>query len=253
MNTATHPALTPGRQDLHALNRAVAWSVTLHVVAVAFFIVAPRDWFSERPKPTITITLGGTPGPSSTGMTSIGGRTVEQPAPPPKRPEPVRPTPKPPPGPVVVTAPIQTRPSTTAKRADAAARPPTTGPQVTQGNTPVDTGARGQGTGLTFGGGGTGGEMRIMEFCCPEYVQLLTSWIDQTWQKNQPEHGTTELRFTITRAGVISDIQIVESSGSSVLDRVSRAAIRDLPALPLPPKYPNATLTVRIRFPYEGS
>jgi TonB family protein len=124
---------------------------------------------------------------------------------------------------------------------------------VAQGNTPVETGARGQGAGLTFGGGGTGGEMRIMEFCCPEYVQLLTSWIDRTWRKDQPERGTTEMRFTIGRDGLIGGIEIVEPSGSSVLDRVSRAAIVDLPPLPLPPKYPNSTLTVRIRFPYSGS
>jgi TonB family protein len=72
------------------------------------------------------------------------------------------------------------------------------------------------------------------------------------WRKSQPEKGTTEIRFTILKDGKIANIEVAVSSGSSVLDRISRAAIIDLRMPPLPPPYPADKLTVRIRFPYEG-
>jgi outer membrane biosynthesis protein TonB len=95
-------------------------------------------------------------------------------------------------------------------------RPPTTGAQRVQGNTPADTGATGQGQGLTFGGGGTGGETVLADFCCPEYLQLLTSQIDQNWEKAQPQRGTTVVRFSILRNGTIADLKVVKPSGSSL-------------------------------------
>ena len=51
---------------------------------------------------------------------------------------------------------------------DAAARTPSTG-QPQEGSTRVDTGARGQGFGLTSGGGGgTTAQVDFANFCCPE-------------------------------------------------------------------------------------
>ena len=95
------------------MNRAMTWSIGIHVGVVLFFLLVPRDWISTPPKRTMTISLGGTPGPRSTGTTSIGGRTVEQVTPPPKRPEVVKPTPKNEPDPVAVKPP----PPQTAKPA----------------------------------------------------------------------------------------------------------------------------------------
>lgn len=230
----------------------LGWSIAVHVGIVLALVFLPRDWIAAPPKQPLTITLGGTPGPRSTGTTSIGGRTVEQAAPPPRRAEPVRPTPPAPPAIVPKPTPPATKPSETRKPEPVPARPPTTGQQVTQGNTPVDTGARGQGAGLTFGGGGTGGETDLSSFCCPEYLQLLIGKVYETWRKDQPERGTAEVRFTIDRGGRVSSVEVARSSGSSILDRISRAAITDLPPLPLPPAYTGSVLTIRMVFPYEG-
>jgi periplasmic protein TonB len=256
MHTAANPAFRPASNDLRAMNRAMAWSVAVHVGAVLAILIVPREWIASPPRPVMTISLGGTSGPRSTGTTSLGGRTVEQAVPQPRRPEPIRPTPRNDPDPVAVKPPPQVaRPAPApapAKPVAPAVRPPTTGPEVTQGNTRVDTGARGQGAGLTFGGGGTGGETNLADFCCPEYLAFMTSAIDRNWQKTQPERGTTKIRFTIQRNGAITDLQIVQPSGSSMLDRAAQRALVDTRLPPLPPAYPADKLTVNLTFPYEG-
>jgi periplasmic protein TonB len=235
------------------MNRTMTWSIGIHVAVVLFFVLVPRDWISTPPKRTMTISLGGTPGPRSTGTTSIGGRTVEQVTPPPKRPEVVKPTPKNEPDPVAVKPPPQTaKPARGAKPEVAPTRPLNTGPQVTRGNTPVDTGARGQGTGLTFGGGGTGGETNLENFCCKEYLQRLTAEIDSHWEKNQTVKGTTVVRFTILKSGQIVDVEVTQRSGSGLLDRASQRALSDSRLPPLPAAYPSDRLTVNLTFPYEG-
>jgi protein TonB len=182
---------------------------------------------------------------------------VETVTPPPRRPEPIRPTPPVKPDPVVVKPPPSVKPPpkaapTTKPVKPEPARPQTTGPQLTQGNTPVDTGARGQGQGLTFGGGGTGGETSLADFCCPEYIALLTQQIDANWQKAQPQRGTTVIRFSILRDGSITDLKVIKPSGSALLDRASQRALvaSKLPALPS--QYKAERLTVNLTFPYEG-
>ena len=260
MSRTANPAYLPSPQDMRAMSRALRWSIGIHIAVVVGFVVIPRDWISEPPRRVMTISLGGTPGPRSTGTTSIGGRTIEEVSPPPRRPEPVRPTPpvKPAPAPVAKTPPPKPAPpptptpKPTTKPVQPTTRPPTTGPQVVRGNTPVDTGARGQGQGLTFGGGGTGGETQLASFCCPEYLALLTQRIDQNWQKAQPQRGTTVIRFSILRDGSIADIEVVEPSGSSVLDRASRRALEAAQLPPLPRQYTAEKLTVNLTFPYEG-
>lgn len=204
----------------------------------------------------MTISLGGTAGPSSTGTTSIGGRTVEQVAPPPRRPEPIKPVTKEDPAPIPAKPqpPRQAQPKPVTQPPVAAARPPVTGPQVVEGSSRADTGARGMGSGLTFGGGGTGGETDLRNFCCPEFAKHLLSTVDGNWQRNQPERGLTVLRFTIRRNGTLEGPPVVEtSSGNSLLDRLARNAVIDSKFLPLPPEYSNDTLTVHLRFPYSGS
>ena len=243
---------------MRALNRALAWSVAVHVGAVLLFLVVPRDWFSDPPRRVMTISLGGTAGPRSTGTTSIGGRTVESVTPPPRRPEPIPPTAPLKPDPVAAKPPPPVKPppkpAATAKPAkpEPAVRPPTTGPQLTQGNTPVDTGARGQGQGLTFGGGGTGGETNLADFCCPEYIALLTQQIDANWQKAQPQRGTTVIRFSILRDGSIADLTVIKPSGSPLLDRASQRALLAAKLPALPSQYKAERLTVNLTFPYDG-
>jgi protein TonB len=256
VNTTVHPTLQPSPQDVRAMNRVLAWSVGVHVAFVLALVVIPRHWIADPPRRVMTISLGGTAGPRSTGTTSIGGRTVEQVAPPPRRPEPVRPAPPTEPAPAPpVTTPPPAKPVPAAspqKPVAPAVRPPTTGTQLAQGNTAVDTGARGQGQGLTFGGSGTGGETNLADFCCPEYIQLLTQRIDENWQKAQSQRGTTKIRFSILRDGTITDLEVVQPSGSSLLDRASQRALATARLPALPPQYTSDRLTVNLTFPYEG-
>jgi TonB family protein len=248
----------PGPDDTRKANRAIAWSIGIHFVLVAALFLVPRDWLSKaQPRTVMTISLGGSPGERTSGRTSIGGRTIEQVAPPPRRPEPVAPTPPrqeaPPPPARTPPRTESPRPAQTPRATTPATRSPTTGAQVTQGNTQVDTGARGQGAGLTQGGGGVGGETDVANFCCPEYITRLVQMVEERWQKNQPERGTTVLRFTIQRDGTIdrANMQVLQPSGHSILDRVSRNAVLEVPRFPtLPAQYPNETLTIRLTFPY---
>jgi TonB family protein len=257
MSATTSLSFGPRPADVRGSNRAITWSVAVHLGALVAVMLMPREWFAKKPAPPVmTISLGGTPGPKSTGTTSMGGRTVEQVAPPPRRPAPVPPVPKAAPAPVPM--PVKSPPRAATPRPAAVSKPPPmppvrapiVGAQVTTGNTAVDTGARGQGAGLTFGGGGMGGETDLQGFCCPEYLQQLLGTIDAAWNKNQPEHGTAILKFTIQRSGAITDITIEQGSGYGVLDRAARAALLDARLPRLPAAYVSPTLTVHLKFPY---
>lgn len=258
MSAQAYPSSLIPSADSRRANRAISWSVALHVVAVATAFLLPREWFAKKPPPAVmTISLGGvTAGPKSTGTESMGGRAVEQVAPPPKRPEPV-PDPKAPPAPAMPTrTPPRTAATEPAKVPKPPPMPPTrapvTGQRITAGNTPVDTGARGQGAGLSFGGQpGTGGDTDLKDFCCPDYLTQLVTTIDGAWsQKNQQESGKTVLKFTIHRDGSIRDVIVEKSSGFGVLDRASRGALEDARLLPLPADYKKDTLTIHLTFPY---
>lgn len=276
MAAVTTSAFDPTPAEARRQNRAITWSVAIHVTLVAVALLTPRSWWldNQEPKTVMTINLGGSPGPSTTGRTSMGGRTVEQQAPPPPRPETVRPTPPtptpptsaaqtrtpprtPPSPPRTTAAPArQTPPQSTAKPQPAApetaSRAPVTGRQVQQGSTRTATPATGQGVGLATGGGVSGGETDLSDFCCPDYVTAMLRLIEGRWNKNQPERGETQIRFTIARDGSIDprSVQVVKPSGYSTLDRASRAALYDLSLPSLPAQYPNQTLTVRLSFPY---
>jgi TonB family protein len=257
MTHAASSRLGPVQDDARRLNRALTWSFAVHLGIVGLLIVVPRDWLSHHKPPAhvMTISLGGTPGPRTTGQTSIGGHTVEQVAPPPPRPVVPRPVP-PPAAPVPLPPkpapppPRATKPAARATpRPAPAPPPPVTGRQVFKGNTPVDTGVLQNGAGLSFGGG-TGGETNLANFCCPDYLAQVASTIASHWQRQQDERGLTIIRFTIQKDGTIADITIEQSSGSGLLDRASRSALIDSRLPPLPPGYAFDALTVHLRFPY---
>ena len=137
----------------------------------------------------MTITLGGAgDGPQSGGLTAIGGRPVQTTEPAPVR-EAVRPpaaavpemvvpkgereagesrTSRSPPEPRQ-SAPIRARQDANARRGGA------------PGNAVADTGARGQGFGLSTGGGaGSGSTLDVADFCCPDYLVLMVDKIRAT-------------------------------------------------------------------------
>jgi outer membrane biosynthesis protein TonB len=134
---------------------------------------------------------------------------------------------------------------------EATARTPATGdPQ--EGSTRVNTGARGQGFGLTSGGGGgTGVTVDTANFCCPEYLSQMVTLIQRNWQSNQGVAGKIVMKFTITRTGTIESVQVEQPSGFLAHELAAQRALllTRLPELPL--QYPNPSLGVHMIFEYQ--
>jgi TonB family protein len=258
MREAVDDVLAMRAADQAGLQRAMRWSFGVHIVVLVLLFALPRDWLTKdrTPQNLIFIEVGGSPGPRSTGQTAIGGRTVEEVAPPERRPEPVRPSTSPPDTMTIPQRDVKIPPPPpprTARPPSTVTRPPSRGQEVTRGNTAVETGARGEGTGLSFGGGGgTSGSLDVANFCCPEYIEVMRGTIDNNWNKNMPERGTSVMRFTIRRDGTIADIQVVQSSGSSLLDREAERTLRQTRLPPLPARFTEPSLGVRLTFPYEN-
>lgn len=252
---------------LHVRGRAgpgftpmMAASVAAHAVLVVVLAFASGDWLTRVPdedRTVMTISLGGAPGPRAGGLTAMGGRPVQQvreePAPPREAPrapaaappamtmptEKPRPSPKPKP-----EAPKNPAPQS-------AARKPLEGPQLQAGNAVAQTGGRGLGFGLATGGGGTGGEINLADFCCPEYLSTLLDNIRTNWSSKQQVAGLSTVRFTINRDGTVSDVQLAKSSGFAILDLTAQRAILQARFPPLPSAYPNSQLTIHLNFEYQ--
>lgn len=246
------------------LQRMIVVSIAVHAALVTSIVFAPQQWIGrqpEEPKHVMTISLGGGgEGPRNGGLTSIGGRPVQVQTPPeeiPKR-EAVRPP--------AAKAPEMTVPLPNAKPTKAAPAPhveqapegskgrtPTKGSKVEFGSSIAQTGARGQGFGLSSGGGpGTGSTLDVGDFCCPDYIVLMVERIRSAWDRSQTTPGQVLVRFTIQRNGAIANPSIERSSGNSTLDVAALRAVvatRTLP--PLPDQFPNPTLGVHLNFDYS--
>src|SRR5262245_49585560 len=176
------------------LQKMIVVSIALHIVGVtAFMLKPPADYSDDVPRTVMTISLGGAPGPRAGGMTPMGGRAIQEvaPAEPARRAE-TAPAPKAP----EMTLPRdkarrpQARPKTSPQ--EATGRTATTGAEVTPGSTRAETGTRGQGFGLTTGGGGgAGAYLDVGDFCCPEYLQTVVQMIQQNWSSKQNVTGQT--------------------------------------------------------------
>ena len=248
------------------LQRMITASIAAHVLVAAAIIFAPGGVLTHRAeeqRPVMTISLSGSQGPENGGMTALGGRAVQAVVPPEdvakreaihppaaKAPEMTEPLPnakalKPskPPAPAIKEAPAQAR-----------GRTPTKGAPPAFGSAISDTGVRGQGFGLSTGGGaGAGSSLEITgDFCCPEYLATMITRIRSAWNQNQGAKGTSLIRFTINRDGSISDATVFKGSGTATLDMAALRAVlvtRTLP--PLPGAFTNPTLTMRLSFEYQ--
>jgi TonB family protein len=246
-------ALTSG------MGRMVVLSLAVHALLVASFVYAPEFWGTQTldNQSVMTISLGGVPGPEAGGMTPLANRPVQRVAEPDEKP--ARPTPpaeKPPemvaPAPVTKPAP-KTPPKPVEKPSEtSSSKKPTSGAEIKTGAARVETGgAQVPFGGLsTGGGGGDGASVNVQNFCCPAYLQLMTQRIRQHWVRNQPVAGKVQMRFVVRRDGSITNVE-VEESGGTLLDLASRRALantRQLP--PLPPEFPDSSLTVYLVFEY---
>jgi TonB family protein len=249
-------------QEPAGFQRMVTASIALHAAAVAAILLAPRGMFqrvSDAPRTVMTISLGGSAGPRTGGMTPMGGRPVQVQTPPEeiakreavrppaaKTPEMVLPTKAP-------AKPVKAAPPDVKQAPDEArGRTPTKGAQVAAGTAIAETGIRGQGFGLSSGGGaGSGSRLDVADFCCPDYIVTMLERIRSAWRQDQGATGLCIVKFTIQRDGRLTDAEIEKSSGSSVLDLAAlRAVLNTRTIPPLPSQFPNPTLAVHLNFEY---
>jgi protein TonB len=241
-----------------------AVSMVAHVVFLAGFIFAPGGWLDARnepPKTIMTISLGGgNEGPVNGGITSIGGRAVQEVKPPdePKRPEPVRPPAAKAPEmtvPIPNRAPTKAPPPPKVNQApdEARGRTPTRGAETRTGSAIAETGARGQGFGLSTGGGqGSGARLDVADFCCPDYIVMMVDRIRSNWISTAETPAVAVVKFTIQRDGTITGAEIERSSGYTTLDIAAlRAVVGARQLTPLPAGYPNPSLGVHLNFEYK--
>lgn len=238
----------------------------LHMALVVMLVLYPHVWGAPRAtleRDVMEISLGGAPGPRAGGMTPMGGRPIQEVAPAPPRPEPVRPPVAKPPEmvePLVKAAPkpVSPKPPVAAPvapretLAEATSRtPPVRGEQLQPGSAIAQTGGVGIGLGLSTGGGGTGGDINVGDFCCPEYLQTSLQLIQRGWNSKQQIVGTTAIRFTIARSGAVAEVEVAKTSGYTVLDFTAQRAVLTAGLPPLPAAYRNPTLTLTINFQYQ--
>ena len=133
-------------------------------------------------------------------------------------------------------------------------RKPTTGAEVQAGASRVDTGgAKVPFGGLSSsGGGGFGAKLDVSDFCCPAYIQTMVQLIRANWNEKQGVSGTSVVKFTIRRDGMLTAVEISQSSSNPILDLESRRAVLMTQRLPpLPAEFTRPTLTVNLQFEYN--
>jgi protein TonB len=248
-----------GREPV-GLQRMIAISVGAHVVFTAALVLMPAGWLShqvEVPKDALMISLGGAPGTSNGGMTPIGARPVQKAMPDLPKVQPVRPpaqkTPEmTAPDPTLKAKPKPAPEKVTEAPKEARSKTPTAGTQERTGRAMAETGSQSNTLGLSTGGGGTGGQINLANFCCPEYIGEMVTRINQNWNSRQATPGTTSMKFTIQRDGRITDITVVKSSGYQMLDFLAQRTLMAVsPLPPLPQAYTNPTLVINLDFEYQ--
>ena len=233
----------------------VVVSLVLHAGLFAAVLLVPMsDNTAELPRTVMTISLGGSSGPRTGGMTPMGGREVQTVAPAGPRPRSESPPTAKPPEMALPSRTARPQRETPARASsDATGRRLSAGEEIQEGSARAETGARGQGFGLTGGGGsGTGAYLDVGDFCCPEYLETVMQVIQRNWVPTQNTTGQTLMKFTVLRSGAVTAVQVERPSGFAVLDMAAqRALLLTERVPPLPAGFPNADLTIHLRFNYQ--
>jgi TonB family protein len=246
------------------LQRMITLSLVAHAAVLIALVFAGNSLLGSRssaPATVMTISLGGAgEGPLNGGMSAASARAVQTVAPkeelkrqdafaPPAatKPEMVMPTNR------VTTKPPKPAPVVKEAPEGARGRTPTRGTERAFGQALTYTGAKGQGFGLSTGGGpGSGSTLDVADFCCPDYIATMIDRIRSVWQHNQGVTGTVKIKFTIQRDGRIADVIVETSSGNTLLDTAAQRAVLQTRTLnPLPSQFPNPTLGVHLNFEYQ--
>ncbi|MCY4507772.1 MAG: TonB family protein [Acidobacteria bacterium] len=246
------------------LGRTCAISLAGHGVLLAVLVVFPSafvaDLETELSADVMNISLGGPAGPSTGGQAALAARPVQEVLPleevQANRAQWIQP---PTPAPPEVVLPdedaarrVEEDVPPEAAPEESRGRTPTRGPALREDSALADTGAEGDGVGLSAGGLGDGGELELLNFCCPEYIAVMTERIRNNWNRRQPVTGVVTIRFTIQRDGRISDVERETSSGHFALDTSAERAVLLTRQLPyLPPAFPADRLTVHLDFRYR--
>ena len=231
-------------------------SVLAHVVIVGAFMFMPAWWFANEQvsENVLEISLGGPIGPDTSGLTSMTSRTIQQVQTElPKAVEPVRPPQAQTPEMIEPTkAPPKKATPNKVDAKDPRSNKPTKGEEIRKGSSIAENKARGQGFGgLSSGGGGTGAQVEVANFCCPEYLATMTALIKANFASQQNAVGVTRMRFVVRRDGSLVDITVLESSGVQTLDFFAERALKLTKLPPLPAGYPDGTLPVRLAFEFS--
>jgi TonB family protein len=261
MEAVVSDILRSRMQEPGGLTQTAAFSLAAHAVALLALAFVPGILPKSTPPPrnVMTISLGGTPGPKSGGMTMMGGRTIQAATPsvaPKIERVPMPSAAKVEPAMVMAIPDPKLKPKAPPKITATSKDPQGTnvgrGFETQKGSTTVETGVRGQGFGLsTNGGGGSGSTLDVKDFCCPEYLQDMISRIRANWVEQQQSVGVVVMKYTILRNGTITDAKIEEPSNIYALDAASQRAMALTPKVaPLPGAFPEDHLTVHLRFEY---
>ena len=245
------------------LGRTCAVSLAGHVVFMAAIVLFPSAFVAsvetEATADVMTISLGGPAGPSTGGQTALAARPVQEVLPLEEainRSQWIQPPTPAPPEMILPTEdagrrPEEDVPPETAPE-ESRGRTPTRGPELREGNALADTGSEGSGVGLSAGGLGSGSELALLSFCCPEYIAIMQERISNRWDSRQRITGQVTIRFTIQRDGRITDVERETTSGYFALDQSAERAVRYTAQLPqLPPAYGEDSLTVHLDFEYR--
>ena len=245
------------------LGRTCAVSLAGHGALMAVLVVFPSafvaDIETELSADVMNISLGGPAGPSTGGQAALAARPVQEvlPLEEANRPQWIQPpTPAPAGG---DPARRGGRPQGRGGRAAGGGAGRVPGPDADPGadaaggqrprRTPAPRGAAWD---SPPAGLGDGGELELLNFCCPEYIAVMTERIRNNWNRRQPVTGVVTIKFTIQRDGRISDVERETSSGHFALDTSAERAVLLTRQLPyLPPAFPADRLTVHLDFHYR--
>lgn len=236
------------------LTSMVGWSAMAHLALVAAVAFVPGAWFGaleREPEVIMQISLGGPVGPADGGLATLGGRTIQQVVETKKAVEQVRPPAAQTPAMIEPTKapPRKTTPTKTEAK-DPRSTIPTKGAEIQKGTAIAETGAKGQGFGLSSGAGGKGGYVDVSDFCCPGYLATMKDQITLNWSSKQGTVAETKMRFVIQRDGRIVDVSVEQSSGRADLDYLASRALQLAKLPPLPPEFNGPVLPVHLWFEY---
>jgi len=237
------------------LTSMVGWSAMAHLVLVATVAFVPGAWFGaleQEPEVVMQISLGGPIGPADGGLATLGGRTIQQVVETKKAVEQVRPPAAQTPAMIEPTKAPPRKTTTPAKAnvKDPRGATPTKGAEIQKGTAIAETGAKGQGFGLSSGAGGKGGYVDVVNFCCPGYLATLKDQVTMNWSSKQGTVAETQMRFVVQRDGRIVDISVAKSSGRADLDYLASRALQLAKLPPLPAEFTERALPVYLWFEY---